>query len=210
MDFLIISSKCSTSEDARAYFDLARQLIHPRPPTLIAVGGLSGTGKSVLARAIASHLPPAPGAIVLRSDVLRKQMFGANPEEKLPESAYGPEVSQKVYEILSEQVSRVLSQGHSVVADAVFARAGERAAVLDVARCSHIRFIGLFLVADLATRQQRISRRTRDASDATTEIARLQEHYDVGAIDWAIIDASGTPEETVSACRNKIAAFEAD
>ena len=197
-------------EDARAYFDLAKQLIRPPPPTLVAVGGLSGTGKSALARAIASKIPPMPGAVILRSDVLRKQMFGVGPEEKLPESAYGPEVGRKVYEILSQQAGRVLAQGHSVIADAVFARESERAAILDVARRSHIRFIGLFLVADLETRQKRISRRTRDASDATIKIAQLQEEYDVGAIDWAIIDASGTLEETVSACRRRTAAFEAD
>jgi len=200
----------AASEDARAYFDLARQLIHPRPPTLIAVGGLSGTGKSVLARALASHLQPAPGAVILRSDVLRKQMFGVGPEETLPEDAYAPEVGRRVYEILSQETGRVLSQGHSAIADAVFARASERAAIQDVARRSHIRFIGLFLVADLETRQKRILQRARDASDATIEIARLQEHYDIGAIDWAIIDASGTAEETLRACGNSIAAFETD
>ncbi len=204
------ADSAGVSDDARAYFDLARQLIHPRPPTLVAVGGLSGTGKSVLAQAIASGVPPAPGAVVLRSDVLRKQLFGVGPEDKLPESAYGPEVGHRVYDVLSQQVSRVLSQGHSAIADAVFARESERAAILDVANRSHTRFIGLFLVADLKTRQTRISRRTRDASDATTEIARLQEHYDVGAIDWALIDASGTPEQTLRACRTRIAAFEAD
>ncbi|HLG80043.1 MAG TPA: AAA family ATPase [Bradyrhizobium sp.] len=198
------------SRDARAYFDLAKRLIHPRRPILVALGGLSGTGKSAVARAIASDLPPEPGAIILRSDVLRKQMFGVGLEEKLPESAYGPEVGHQVYETLTRQAGGVLSQGHSVIADAVFARASERAAILDVAWRSHIRFIGLFLVADLETRQKRISRRMRDASDATIEIARLQEDYDVGAIDWAIIDASGTLEETVSACRSRIAAFEAD
>ena len=53
---------------ARKYFDVARQLIEPPPPRLIAVGGLSGTGKSALARALAPDLGAAPGAVVLRSD----------------------------------------------------------------------------------------------------------------------------------------------
>jgi uncharacterized protein len=187
-------------EEARGYFELAKELIHPRPPILIAVGGLSGTGKSVLARAIAPLVSPAPGAVIMHTDILRKQLFGVGPEERLPESAYRPEVNHTVYETLLQQVDRILSQGHSAMADAVFARESERAAILDVARRLHIRFIGLFLVADLKTRQERISRRTRDASDATTEIARLQEQYDIGEVDWTIIDASGTPEETLSAC----------
>jgi uncharacterized protein len=190
----------SAAKDARAYFDLAKQLIHPHPPTLVAVGGLSGTGKSVMARALAPYALPQPGAIILRSDVVRKQLFEVAPEQKLPETAYRPQISNEVYDVLSQQVDRVLSQGHSAMADAVFARESERAAILDVARRLHIRFVGLFLVADLKTRQGRISRRTGDASDATAEVARLQEQYDIGALDWAVVDASGTPEETLSEC----------
>ena len=58
-------------------------------------------------------------------------------------------------------------------------------------------FIGLFLVADLATRMRRVGQRKGDASDATPEIATLQEGYDVGTVDWTRIDVSGTPEQTL-------------
>src|SRR5262249_37016320 len=70
------TGKASNIANPRAYFDLARDLIHPPAPLLVAVGGLSGTGKSVLARALAPFVAPHPGAVVLRSDVLRKQIFG--------------------------------------------------------------------------------------------------------------------------------------
>ncbi|WP_157449971.1 bifunctional aminoglycoside phosphotransferase/ATP-binding protein [Bradyrhizobium sp. ARR65] len=194
------------TEDARAYFDLAKRLIDPSPPTLIAVGGLSGTGKSVLARALAPGILPEPGSVVLRSDVLRKQLFGRGEKEALPGSAYRAEVSRDVYDILAERAGRVISQGHSAIADAVFAREAERTAIADVARSSNVRFIGIFLVADLQTRQARVSQRDADASDATAEVARLQEQYELGNIDWTIIDASGTPEATARACRARIAA----
>jgi predicted kinase len=105
-----------------------------------------------------------------------------------------------------QRALRILSQGHSVVVDAVFADEAERAAIHDAARKLNVGFVGFFLEADLATRQSRVGRRERDASDATPEIARLQEKYDVGAIDWAIIDASGTPEETLKRCQAQIAA----
>jgi hypothetical protein len=59
------------------------------------------------------------------------------------------------------------------------------------------RFVGLFLEADLATRLSRVGRRAGDASDATPEIAGLQEKYEIGAVDWTVIDASGTPEQTL-------------
>ena len=49
-----------------------------------AIGGLQGTGKSTLARALAPDLGPAPGALVLRSDEIRKRLLGRAPEETLP------------------------------------------------------------------------------------------------------------------------------
>ncbi|MBV9532006.1 MAG: AAA family ATPase [Bradyrhizobium sp.] len=196
-------------EDARAYFDLAKRLIHPRPPLLIAVGGLSGTGKSTLARSLAPHVMPEPGAVVLRSDVLRKQLFGVALTAQLPESAYGLESSSQVYDVLARRGGHVVASGHSAILDAVFAREEERKAVLDVARSYQTRFVGLFLVADLKTRQNRVAERALDASDATAKVARLQEDYNLGTIDWTMIDASGTPEATSRECQKRIAEFEA-
>ena len=72
------------AEEAAAYFRLACGLISPMPPTLIAVGGMSGTGKSLLARALAPFVGPAPGALMLRSDVERKKLFGVAETDKLP------------------------------------------------------------------------------------------------------------------------------
>ena len=194
---------------ARAYFELAGRLIHPAPPTLVAVGGLSGTGKSLLARALAPDVMPLPGAIVLRSDVLRKQHFQVKETERLPANAYQPQITDQIYDTLVQRASRVLLQGHSVVVDAVFAHEAERAAIREAALKQNIRFVGFFLVTDLATRQSRIHRREGDASDATPEIAALQEKYDLGAVDWNIIDVSGTPEQTLRQCQSRITRHEA-
>jgi aminoglycoside phosphotransferase family enzyme/predicted kinase len=189
---------------ARAYFELARRLIHPATPTLVAIGGLSGTGKSLLGRALAPHVMPLPGAIVLRSDVLRKQHFQVKETERLPANAYQPQITDQIYDTLVQRASRVLVQGYSVVVDAVFAREAERAAIREAALKQNIRFVGFFLVTDLATRQSRVRRREGDASDATPEIAGLQEQYDLGAVDWDIIDASGTPQQTLKQCQTLI------
>ena len=198
------SNKESVAKAASRYFELARSLIHPPTPRLVAVGGLSGTGKSVQARMIAPLLGPMPGAVVLRSDVLRKQLFGINETDRLPAAAYQPEVSRQIYLMLEQRAGQILSQGHSVVVDAVFAREDERAATEAIAQTLSVPFIGFFLVTDLATRQRRIGERTADASDATAKIAEFQENYDIGPLRWATIDASGTPEHTFDQCRVRI------
>lgn len=190
--------------EARRYFDLARTLIRPPAPHLIAVGGLSGTGKSVLARALAPNVVPQPGAVVLRSDVVRKQLFRVEHTHRLPPSTYRPEVTARIYEVLVQRARQVLAQGHSAIVDAVFASESERDQLATMARECNVPLNGLFLVADLATRQARIGGRHGDASDATQEVAAQQEHYNIGHVGWATIDASGTPEQTLQRCRDAI------
>jgi uncharacterized protein len=194
---------------AHEYFEIACRLIHPPAPTLVAIGGLSGTGKSVLAHVLASNFMPLPGAVVLRSDVLRKQHFHFDETDRLRADAYQPQITEQIYDTLVQRASRILVQGHSVVVDAVFARETERAAIREAALKQNIRFVGFFLSTDLATRQSRVRRRESDASDVTPEIAGLQEQYDIGAVDWDIIDASGTPQQTLEQCQARITHREA-
>ena len=183
--------------NAKTYFDLACRLISPRPPQLIAVGGLSGTGKSVLARGLAPYILPEPGALVLRSDVERKAMFGAAETERLPPEAYTPDVTQRLYHALADKAGRAVAAGHSAIVDAVFSNPEERAIVEQTARDRQVPFHGLFLTADLATRVARVGARVNDASDADAEVAQSQEKYDLGNIGWHEVNASGTPEQTL-------------
>jgi len=187
------------------YFELALTLLAPVTPQIICTGGLSGTGKSLLARALAPGLPPAPGALVLRSDVERKSLFAVREDATLPKEAYRPEVSGQIYGILNDKAARAARAGHSVIVDAVFARPDERAAIEGVAREAHAAFHGLFLTADLATRLKRIGGRRGDASDADASVARLQEEFELGAMSWTSVDASGTPEQTLDRVRDVVA-----
>jgi uncharacterized protein len=191
----------SVERAASAYFELASSLIAPPPPVLVATGGLSGTGKSVLARALAPDLMPTPGAVVLRSDVERKALFGAAETERLPDSAYTADATARTYAVLADKARRVTAAGHSVVVDAVFSAAVERSAVASVAATNHVAFHGLFLIADLATRISRVGRRAGDASDADAAIAAQQERYTLGPVDWREVDASGTPAQTLVRAR---------
>ena len=191
----------SIEQSARDYFALAQRLLQPQKPMLIATGGLSGTGKSLLARALCPEIAPLPGAVLLRSDVIRKTMFGKGETDRLPPDAYKSEVTAKVYAELAAKARRVLAAGHSAIADAVFARQGERAIIGNAAPGA---FQGLFLTADLDTRIARVGGRKNDASDADANIARAQEQYDLGALDWQEVDASGTPQETLARAKKAL------
>jgi aminoglycoside phosphotransferase family enzyme/predicted kinase len=196
--------KAAIGRTARKYFDLARRLIAPAPSLLIAVGGLSGTGKSALARALAPEIGAVPGAVVLRSDVERKVLFGKDEHERLPQEAYAPAVTARVYATIADKARRAVAAGHSAIVDAVFATPQERAVMALSAQALGVPFYGLFLQVDLATRIARVGGRSRDASDADAAVARVQESYDLGALGWARIDASGTPEETLARARGVI------
>jgi hypothetical protein len=195
------STDKSAAEEANSYFDLALTLLRPARPLLIAIGGKSGTGKSVLARDVAALVGPPPGAIILRSDVIRKELFGVDPLVKLPAAAYTPEVTQRVYDALTDRARQVVAQGFSAIIDAAFLREAERDELSAEAKGITAEFRPAFLDADLNVRLSRIASRKRDASDATSEVASQQEDYDIGQLRWPRIDASGSPQDTLDRSR---------
>jgi hypothetical protein len=110
-------------------------------------------------------------------------------------------VTAQVYATLADKARRITAAGHSVIGDAVFAQSQERAAMAKAAQSSKTALHGMFLTADLSTRVARVGERERDASDADPTVAQAQENYDLGALDWTEINASGTPEETLKRAR---------
>lgn len=191
--------------DAAAYLDHALRALEPPPARLLAIGGLSGTGKSRLARAVAPGLGAAPGAVVLRSDVLRKRLSGVGETERLPPEAYGPGTSERVYAELAGRARAVLAAGHAAIADAVYARPEERAAIEAVTRDAGVRFDGVWLDAPLEQRVARVSGRRDDASDATAEVAKRQESYELGAMSWVRVDSGRDAGETLAATLERLA-----
>src|ERR1700692_3921039 len=194
------------AKSARAYFDFAQRAITPAAPQFIAVGGLSGTGKTRLARALAPHIAPMPGAVIVRSDLERKMLLGAGETEKLPAAAYAAEVTARVYGSIADKARRIVAAGHSAIVDAVFAKQAEREALAAAAKAAKVPLQDLFLTANLATRIARVGGRTNDASDAGATVVQAQEDYELGALEWPKIDASGTVVETFARARVALSA----
>ena len=190
--------------EARSYLHLAVEFLRPAPKRLVAAGGLSGTGKSFLARDLAPCFGAPVGAIVLRSDVIRKRLLGVDPLTRLGADAYRPEVTTRVYQTICACAALALGGGWSVIADAVYARPAERAAIEKTAREAGAAFDGLWLEAPDAVRIARIESRTADASDATVRVAREQAKYHVGEPGWRRIDASAQPAATLMRCQKAL------
>ena len=189
---------------ARRYFDCAVHFLVAAPPRLVAIGGLSGVGKSALAGALAPEIGRAPGALWLRSDVERKVMFGVDETVHLPASAYASDVTRDVYERLIAKARTALRAGQSVLVDATFAAAAERGAVAGVATELGVPFAGLFLDAPLATRLERIGSRQADASDADADVARRQAAEPLSEKGWAAVAASGSLSDTLALARSRL------
>jgi aminoglycoside phosphotransferase family enzyme/predicted kinase len=187
--------------EARDYLERALGYLDPPPARLVALGGVSGTGKSTLARALAPALGPAPGAVVLRSDVVRKRLHGVTPGDRLPPAAYRKEASGAVYDALAGRAAAVIRAGHAAIVDAVFLDSEERAQIERVAREAGVPFQALWLSAPEDILLQRVATRRGDVSDATPDVLRQQLATDPGPLTWPLLDVSGSPETVAAQAR---------
>ena len=170
--------------EAQAYLALVESMLTDKSVVVLAVGGLSGSGKSTVAVAVAPWIGAAPGARILSSDRIRKRLHGVDALTQLPASAYAPAVSRRVYEILRSEAARVLAAGHCAVADAVFDRPAEREGIEALARDNDAGFLGVWLEAPAATLASRIEKRVGDPSDATAAVLTAQVARGCGALSW--------------------------
>jgi aminoglycoside phosphotransferase family enzyme/predicted kinase len=195
--------QAARGRDGEALLRAAAAYLAPASPRLIAVGGLQGTGKSTLARGLAPALGPAPGALLLRSDELRKRRFGLAPEEHLPPEAYTEAVSTATHEELFMIAEAALRQGHAVALDAMFLDPRHRLKAAEIAARVGVPFQGFWLEAPMEILKSRILARRGDASDATIAVLERAAQADPGPIDWRRLDAAG---DALAAVRNALGA----
>jgi predicted kinase len=176
--------------EAEDYARRAVDYLKPPPPRLLAVGGFSGSGKTSLARRIAPSVGAAPGALLIRSDVVRKRLFGVAPETRLPLEAYTAEWHERVAATMARQAKSALQAGHTVLLDAVHGSPFSQQAVERIAADAGVPFQGYWLSAPLAVLEDRILARHDDASDATVEVVRRQVANGETQTTWRRLDAA--------------------
>jgi len=185
--------------DAQRHLALAATLLSPAKARLVVVAGVSGSGKSTVARGLAPEFGGAPGAVILRSDVVRKELAGVAPTAALPAMQYTPAHSAQIYATLYARAAAILAAGLTVVVDAVFLRGDECAAIAAVAASAGVRFDGIWLEPDRDTAARRIAARRDDASDATPAVLAMQLAAAASPPrGWHVVDARGEPSQVLS------------
>lgn len=183
---------CGHSQDiaqADLYVRHADAHLRPAVPRVVAVGGLSGSGKSSLARALAPRLQPSPGAVVLRTDEIRKRLAGVPPTTRLSDAAYTPEMRANVYEEMFDGAQRCLSAGWPVILDAVFLEPELRVRAEAVAAKAKVPFTGLWLDAPADVLKARLEARGPDASDANAQVLEAQLARNPADLGWCRLAA---------------------
>jgi aminoglycoside phosphotransferase family enzyme/gluconate kinase len=190
---------------ARDYLSAAQQYLEPSQPTLTAIGGASGTGKSAVAIELAPGIGGAPGALILRTDEIRKQLAGLRDDERLPPAAYTAAHHAAVYAEMQARAAASLAAGRSCILDAVHGRADERMAARQLAERHGASFAGVWLDAPRERLLERVSSRQNDPSDAGVTVVQRQLAAGFGDIDWPLVDADQPLDKVVRAARKLIA-----
>jgi aminoglycoside phosphotransferase family enzyme/predicted kinase len=184
----------SSTREARLYLVQAVRYLEQTRPVLIAVGGMSGTGKTVLARDLAADIGPCPGAVHLRTDTERKVR-----SDKVD---YTASARGAIYDRMFARAATLLDAGRSVILDGTFLDETRRIAARTLALRHGAGFCGLWLTAPQPVLVDRVTSRQGDASDADAAVVNAQAplaRADGQRQEWTGIDAGGTPEKTRAA-----------
>jgi predicted kinase len=161
--------------EATDYLDLASAAALTVRPVLVAMTGLSGTGKSTVARRLARAL----GARLFASDVVRKELAGI--EGPAPaawgEGIYRPEWTGATYDRLFALAEAGLRAGTPVILDAAFLTIEQRTGAAAAAARASSQLMLVETVCDEETVVARLAARAVQAdspSDATLSIFRRQ------------------------------------
>src|SRR5262245_22383236 len=168
-------------------------------PALVRVGGLPGTGKSTLARGLAS----SANFEVIRSDEVRKELAGVPLTEKA-EGFYTPEWTARTYSECVRRAETILRNGGRVIVDATFAFEPHRAAFLSAAQVLAVPAVTLVCRVEPRLARARLRTRRADVSDADQrvyEVLKAQWQTPRDAVEVDTSDSTQTLETAMTVLR---------
>jgi uncharacterized protein len=170
------SEKQAIQERAAAYYRLAWQYTQPQPGKILVMSGLSGSGKSTVARSLAE----STGAIHIRSDAVRKHLAGIALDQRGDAGGFGsgiytPEMTEKTYTRLQELALLLAGQGQTVILDAKYDRQTWRQGVIAEAQAQNLPVKLVNCSAPEAVLRERLQARQGDIADATADILAQQQ-----------------------------------
>ncbi|HVC30016.1 MAG TPA: ATP-binding protein, partial [Steroidobacteraceae bacterium] len=153
----------------------AARSLEPGMPALLLMCGLSGSGKTWLARRLAERLL----AVHVRSDVERKRRAGlgalARTRSGIAEDLYSSQMSAAVYEDLARAAQDILAGGYSVIVDAAFLGREQRARFAELGARLRVPSRLVYCDAPLERLRSRIEERGRGAADPSEADAPVLE-----------------------------------
>ncbi|MBD2579169.1 AAA family ATPase [Oscillatoria sp. FACHB-1406] len=162
--------KEKAKEAAENYYRLAWNYTKTHRGRVAMMSGLSGSGKSTVARQLGREW----GAIHLRSDAVRKHLAGLDLQERGDDTIYTPEMNQKTYGRLLELAEMLVQRGFSAILDAKYDRVALRKPVVELCESLQVPLQILYCNAPLDVLRDRVAARSGDISDATPELLARQ------------------------------------
>ncbi|AFZ31658.1 adenylylsulfate kinase [Gloeocapsa sp. PCC 7428] len=163
--------KQEAAKTAAAYYKLAWEYTKPRQGKLILMSGLSGSGKSTVARQLARNTK----AIHIRSDAVRKHLAGIPLLERGGDEIYTTEMTQKTYARLLDLGLMLATQGYTVILDAKYDRISLRHEAIASAQAQQLPLQIIHCTAPVEVLRDRLSSRTGDIADATIDLLETQQ-----------------------------------
>ena len=160
---------------------------------LIAIGGMSGSGKSTVAKTLAQNLSKDTDIILLQSDVVRKELWGVPETTTLPDEAYTWDNTKQLIAEMDKRIRQRLDEGKTVILDALFIAEGPREKQEELAQQCNAEFSGILLTCDTETLIKRVEERAYDdnnISDITPDLMIKQLEYYSEETDWKKITAN--------------------
>ena len=163
--------KQEASQTATNYYKQAWEYTQRKSGKLILMSGLSGSGKTTVAKTIARNT----GAIHIRSDAVRKHIAGIALEATGSDTIYTPQMNQKTYDRLLELGVMLVQEGFTVILDAKYDRIDYRHKVIDAIKLHNISLQIIHCTAPLEVLRDRLNQRSGDISDATADLLTTQQ-----------------------------------